>query len=72
MSKAFTHYYSQLGTDKKLQYKHLRKTFITIINHFTNGRAEVITGHSGQPIIKKNYQDQKVFDDVFQDFRMTS
>ena len=66
MSKAFSHYYTQL------QFKHLRKTYITLLNHFTNGEAETITGHSGQEIIMKNYHDSKVFNNVLKDFRMTS
>lgn len=72
MSKAFSHFYSKLGSDKQLQFKHLRKTYITRLNHFTNGKAETITGHSGQGIIMKNYHDQTVFNNVLKDFRMTS
>ena len=34
-----------------------------MLNNFTNGNMEVITGHSGQEIIMKNYHDQKVFND---------
>ena len=45
-------------------------TYITGVNHFTRGKAEIITGHSGQEIIMKNYEDQKVFDSVYMGFRM--
>jgi integrase len=72
MSKAFTHYYKLLGNEKELSFKHLRKTYITLLNNFTNGGAEAITGHSGQGIIMKSYQDQKVFNDTLKDFRMIS
>jgi integrase len=72
MSKAFSHYYEQLGTGKQLQFRHLRKTYITYLNHFTNGEAETITGHSGHEIIMKNYHDEKVFNNVLKDFRMIS
>lgn len=72
MSKAFSHYYAKLNTGKKLQYKHLRKTYITYLNHFTNGKAEVVTGHYGHNIIMKNYHDQTVFNNVLSGFRMTS
>jgi integrase len=72
MSKAFTHFYSLLGNEEELQFRCLRKTFTTKLNNFTNGRAEAITGHSGQAIIMKSYQDQKVFNDALKDFRMIS
>lgn len=72
MSKAFSHYYSLLNTGRQLQFKHLRKTYITRLNHFTNGQAEIITGHSGQEIIMKNYHDQTVFNNVIRNFRMIS
>jgi hypothetical protein len=72
MSKAYSHYYKLIGNDTKLSFKHLRKTYITRLNNYTNGEAEVITGHSGQGIIMKNYHDQKVFGDVLEKFRMIS
>jgi len=72
MSKAFTHYYMLLGNEKELSFKNLRKTYITLVNNFTNGKGEVITGHSGQEIIMKNYQDQTVFNNVLENFRMIS
>jgi integrase len=72
MSKSFSHYYNLLGNDTKLSFKHLRKTYITRLNNYTNVEAEVITGHSGQGIIMNNYHDQKVFDDVLEKFRMIS
>lgn len=72
MSKSFTHYYKQLNTGKNLEFKHLRKTYITLLNNHTNGHAEVITGQSGQELILKSYQDRKIFDDVIVNFRMIS
>lgn len=72
MSKAFTHYYKQLGYNNTLQFKNLRKTYVTLINNFTNGEGEIITGHSGQAIIMKSYHDQKVFNHVLDNFRMIS
>lgn len=72
MSKAFTHYYKLLDPDGGLQFKCLRKTYITLLNNFTNGGAEVITGHSGQEIIMKSYHDSKIFSDTIDNFRMIS
>ena len=72
ISKSFTFYYGQLKTGKNLSFKHLRKTYITMINNFTNGLADNITGHSGQAIILKNYHDQKVFNNALQSFKIIS
>lgn len=72
LSKSFTHYYKLLNSDKSISFKYLRKTYITLLNNHTNGRAEVITGHSGQEIIMKNYHDSKVFNDVVLNFKMIS
>ena len=70
MSRSFSHYYKQLNTNKDIQFKHLRKTYITLLNNFTKGKAEVITGHSGQQIIMHSYQDPTVFSDVLTNFQL--
>ncbi len=70
MSKSFTHYYGQLNTGKNLSFKHLRKTYITMLNNYTNGSAEIITGHSGQGVIMNNYHDKKMVQEVLTSFKM--
>lgn len=70
MSKAFTHFYSLLGKEKSLSFKNLRKTYITLLNNFTNGKADKITGHSGQQVILKHYQDPTVATEVIEGFRI--
>ena len=60
------------GTEKNLEFSDLRKTYITLLNNFTNGGAEVITGHIGQEVIMNHYHDQKVFNDTLKSFRMIS
>jgi integrase len=70
MSRSFSHYYKQININNKLNFKHLRKTYITLLNNFTNGKAEVITGHSGQQIIMRSYQDPTVFSDVLMNFQL--
>ncbi len=72
MSKAFTHYWKQVKSDKKLQFKNLRKTYITRLNIYTNGQADSITGHAGQEVIMKHYQNPKVISAVIEGFRMIS
>lgn len=70
MSNAFTHFYKLLGNGKQLQFRSLRKTYVTLVNNFTNGQGEIITGHSGQGIIMKSYHDRKVFNHVLDNFKM--
>ncbi len=70
MSKSFTHFYKLLGNEKELSFKNLRKTYVTLVNNFTNGQGELITGHSGQGIIMKSYHDQTVFNHVLDNFRL--
>ncbi|MFB6318410.1 tyrosine-type recombinase/integrase [Saccharicrinis sp. FJH54] len=70
MSKAFTHYFKQLNSDKNLAFKNLRKTYITLLNNYTGGNAEVITGHSGQKVIMGHYHDTKVYNDTLNGFRL--
>lgn len=72
LSKAFTHYWKQVDSDKKLQFKNLRKTYITRLNNYTNGQADSITGHASQEVIMKHYQNPKVISDVIEGFRMIS
>lgn len=72
MSKGFTHYWKQVDSGKKLQFKNLRKTYITRLNNYTNGQADTITGHAGQEVIMKHYQNPKVINAVIEGFRMIS
>ena len=72
LSKAFTHFYSLLNTGRHLDFRHLRKTYITLLNNFTNGKADKITGHSGQQVILDHYQDPTVATEVIERFRMIS
>jgi len=72
ISRSFTFYVEKLGLSKHITFKNLRKTYITLLNNFTHGSAESITGHSGQGIILRSYQDQKVFNNVLNNFTLDS
>jgi integrase len=61
LSRAFAHYYQQLGTGKKLSFKALRKTYITgLAIYLGENSARLITQHSGNKVIKEHYLDQQV------------
>ena len=72
LSKAFTHYWKQVDSDKKLQFRNLRKAYINGLNNYTNGKAYAITSHASQEVIIRHYQNPKVINDVVEGFRMIS
>lgn len=52
ISRAFSHYYRQLNTGKELKFGSLRKKYITEMEIFTGGRAEEVTGHSNDRVLR--------------------
>ncbi len=55
VSKAFTFYWKQTGIEKKVQLKHLRKTYLTaLVEHFGD-KAPMISSHSGIQVLKDHY-----------------
>ena len=63
MSKAFTHYYAQLNTGKKLTFYDLRKTYISHLYASHGKDARIITGHSGDEVMLNHYIDGRVVAD---------
>jgi|SRR4051812_32330058 hypothetical protein len=54
ISRAFTHYI-RLITDRKIEFKDLRKTYITSITMALGDKAKLFTGHSDDAVIQKHY-----------------
>jgi integrase len=54
ISRSFTHYIKQV-TDRKIEYKDLRKTYITAVTMALGDKAKLFTGHSDDAVIKKHY-----------------
>ena len=59
VSKAFTHYWNLTGIDKKVQLKHLRKTYLTALVEQFGDKAPLISDHSGIEVLKKHYVNDK-------------
>ncbi|MBP6977616.1 MAG: tyrosine-type recombinase/integrase [Lentimicrobiaceae bacterium] len=73
LSRGFTHYYDQLNTGRKLTFKCLRKTYITNLEIFMGiGNTKVITGHSADQVIERNYIDKKEIAKAAHGFRVFS
>ena len=68
ISKAFTHYYGQLGTGRKLQFKSLRKTYISSAYKMYGEKARIITRHSGIDVMQKHYIDSEMLREASDDF----
>jgi integrase len=61
LSRMFTFYYDKLGTGRQMQYKHLRKFYIShLASYIGIENAQLITGHSGIAIMNSAYVDKKV------------
>jgi integrase len=68
ISKAFTHYFNQLGTGKKVELYDLRKTYISHLYATYGEKARIITKHSGIDVMFNHYIDQEVIAQVASDF----
>jgi integrase len=68
ISKAFTHYFSQLGTGKKIGFYDLRKTYVSHLFASYGDKARIITKHSGMDVMLNHYIDQEVVSQVASDF----
>ena len=68
ISKAFTHYFNQLGTGKKVKLYDLRKTYISHLYAKYGDKARIVTKHSGIDVMLNHYIDQEVVSQVASDF----
>lgn len=61
VSKAFTHYWQFTEVEKKVQLKHLRKTYLTALVAQFGEKATLLSSHSGIEVLKKHYvNDQQL------------
>jgi integrase len=68
ISKAFTHYFNQLGTGKKVELYDLRKTYISHLFASYGEEARKITKHAGRDVMIDHYVDEQVVAEVAKDF----
>ncbi len=54
ISRSFTHFIKQV-TNRKIEYKDLRKTYITHLTMALGDKTKFFTGHSNDAIIQNNY-----------------
>ena len=71
VSKAFTHFWN-LSSKRKVNLKHLRKTYLTaLVNHFGD-KATIISDHADIEILKKHYTNNEVIMKANQGFKVFS
>ncbi len=70
VSKSFSHYWKKLGSEKNLQLKHLRKTYISQLAKVYGNKASIITSHSTLDVMKKHYINQGVVSEMVKGFRV--
>ena len=54
ISRSFTHFIKQ-ATTRKIEYKDLRKTYITHLTMALGDKTKLFTGHSNDAVIQNNY-----------------
>lgn len=61
ISKGFSHYYSQCFPDRALlQFKHLRKVYLSYLRKTAGGDTHKFSDHSDEDILDKNYIDPEI------------
>jgi len=60
LSKGFSHFYKQLDNDRNLQFKCLRKTYLTYLNSTLNGDTKSLSSHTSDEILQRHYIDERI------------
>lgn len=60
LSKGFSHFYKQLKTDRNLQFKNLRKTYLTHLASVLGGETKSLSSHSSDEVLQKHYINEKI------------
>jgi hypothetical protein len=58
ISKAFTHYWRQTGSKKEVSFKHLRKTYVTMLTKAIGEKA-LFVKHNEDKTAVKHYLDKQ-------------
>ncbi len=69
LTKSFSHYI-KFATDRKLEFKDLRKTYITHLTMALGSNARLFTGHSNDAILKESYLSSAYMAGNLSEFKM--
>jgi integrase len=70
LTKGFTFFYKQLNTGRELQFKCLRKTYLTYLDMVMKGDAKSLSSHSNDQVLQKHYIDKRVISKAVQEVRI--
>ncbi len=70
LSKGFSHFYGLLRTGRNIQFKHLRKTYISYMKLAMGSETGNLTSHSANEVIDKHYIDKKVIANAQRKFKL--
>jgi integrase len=71
IGRAFNHYIKLVNTNgRKIEFKNLRKTYITAITMALGTDAKIFTGHADDKIIEDHYLDKKFVASKLTEFRI--
>ena len=70
LSKGFSHFYKQLNTGRELQFKNLRKTYLTYLNSALSGDTKNLSSHANDDVLKKHYIDEKIIHKAVKDLNI--
>lgn len=71
LSRSFTHFI-KLVTERKLEFKDLRKTFITHLTMALGHNSKLFTGHSNDEVLKESYLSSAYIAGNLSEFKMFS
>ena len=61
ISRGFSHYYKQLETGEELQFKCLRKTYLSYLDSILKkGETEKLSSHDGTQVLEDHYIDPRI------------
>lgn len=72
ISKAFAHFWKYVDTDRRVDFKHLRKTYTSMATRMFGDKASILTGHSDIDVMEQHYIDETVLMDAAQNLSVLS
>jgi integrase len=69
LSRSFAHYI-KLATDRKIEFKDLRKTYITHLTVALGPNAKIFTGHTNDQVLKNHYLSSAFLAGNIADFKI--
>ena len=70
LSKGFSHFYKLLNTGRNLQFRCLRKTYLTYLNIVLQQNAKYLSSHASDKVLRKYYIDEKIISKAIQNFQI--